>query len=160
MRSAATALESYGVDHNNYPPMADIWSGHVYGTYDAAFHSRLPSYLTTPIAYISSLFEDPFLQYDPGFAIGGYRYVYYCMKEHLTVSPTSIRWNALRHWEGDWTMYGVGPDRDAWNTYGYVASLVYINYDATNGTVSTGNIWRTQYHPEGLAKERNDMFDY
>jgi len=160
MRSATTALESYGVDNNGYPPMADANSGHQWGTYDAPFHSRLPSYLTTPIAYITKCFEDPFLEYHPGFAIAGYRYVYFNMKEHLTASPTSTRWNALLHWEGAWIMYGVGPDKDAWNTYGWVPSLVYINYDPTNGTVSTGNVFRTHYHSEGLARERDDMLVY
>ena len=159
MRSAATALEAYAVDHNGFPPMADVENGHVWGTYDEPlFHSRLPSYLTTPQAYITSLFEDPFLEWHPGFPIGGFRYVYFCMKEHLDAYPTAPRWLALHHWEGEWVLYGVGPDKDAWNTYGYGdASLVYINYDPTNGTVSTGNVWRTQNHSEGLAKERTDM---
>jgi len=160
MRSAATALESYGVDNNGFPPMADVGSGHVWAQYDAGFHSRLPSYLSTPIAYITSLFEDPFLDYHPGFDIAGYRYVYFNMKEQLDNSPSASRWLALHHWEGEWLMYGVGPDKDAWNTYGWIASLVYINYDPTNGTVSTGNVWRTQNHPEGLARERDDMYDY
>lgn len=57
-------------------------------------------------------------------------------------------------------MYGVGPDKDAWNTYGWIASLVYINYDPTNGTVSTGNVFRTQKHSEGLQKERTDILSW
>jgi len=152
MRSATTALESYAIDNNAYPPMSDYLSG--------VFHARLPSYLTTPIAYITKLFEDPFLEYHPGFPIAGYRYVYFNMKEQLEASPTSARWNALVHWEGAWIMYGVGPDKDAWNTYGWVATTVYINYDPTNGTVSTGNVFRTHYHSEGLVKERDDMLVY
>ena len=127
------------------------------GVYDATFHSRMPSFLTTPKAYITSLPLDPFLDYNPGFPIAGFRYVYYNMREHLAASPGSTRWNALKRYEGDWCMYGVGPDKDAWNTYGYVATMVYINYDPTNGTVSTGNIWRTQAHTSGLLKERDDM---
>ena len=157
VRSCATALEAYGVDYNSYPPMADVNSGHVWGAYDATFHSRMPSFLTTPKAYITSLPLDPFLDYNPGFPIAGFRYVYYNMREHLAASPSSTRWKALKRYEGDWCMYGVGPDKDAWNTYGYVATMVYINYDPTNGTVSTGNVWRTQAHTTGLLKERDDM---
>jgi len=157
MRSCATALESYSVDHNGYPPMADVGSAHRWGNYDADFHSRLPSYLTTPQPYMTTLPNDPFLDYHPGFPIAGYRYVYYNMREHLAAMPTSTWWQALRRLEGDWCMYGVGPDKDAWNTYGYVATLVYINYDPTNGTVSTGNIWRTHNHTTGLIRERGDI---
>ncbi len=158
MRSCVTALESYATDHNAYPPMADVGSGHVWATYDADFHSRMPSYLTTPEAYMTKLPHDPFLEYHPGFPIAGFRYVYFNMREHLAASPTSSRWNALKHWEGDWLTYGVGPDKDAWNTMGYGdPQYVYINYDPTNGTVSIGNIWRTQNHVDHLARERNDM---
>ena len=62
MRSLATALESYRIDSTNYPPMFDTgWLNAVWPT-DASppFHSRIPNYLTTPIAYITSLPHDPF----------------------------------------------------------------------------------------------------
>lgn len=55
MRSLVTALESYAVDNNKYPPPADtaLANGNqAWGTY---FHSRIPNYLTTPVAYVTSL---------------------------------------------------------------------------------------------------------
>jgi hypothetical protein len=109
---------------------------------------------------VTTLFQDPFLEYHPGFPIGGLRYVYFNMREHLAASPSSLTWRGLQNYEGAWIMYGVGPDKDAWNTYGWIASLVYINYDPTNGTVSTGNVFRTQKHSEGLQKERTDILSW
>src|SRR6185369_7298500 len=51
LRNTATALESYYVDHNRYPP--DVQNG-LY-----AFIDRL-KHLTTPVAYVTSVPEDPF----------------------------------------------------------------------------------------------------
>ena len=50
MRTAATALEAYAVDANNYPPNDGVYN-------------VLPVQVTTPVAYItSSLLVDPFGQ--------------------------------------------------------------------------------------------------
>ncbi|HPB29979.1 MAG TPA: hypothetical protein PLB62_00830 [Candidatus Sumerlaeota bacterium] len=45
-------------------------------------------------------------------------------------------------------MYGYGPDKDPFNSIGGVSQGVYINYDPTNGTISPGNIFRTQRTPD------------
>src|SRR5205823_5085112 len=94
MRSTATALESYRVDGNKYPPQADYpYLGLIgpSGTFTPQFHSRIPSWITTPIAYITSIGEDVFIPkknpppLDPAvYGQGtGYRYTYFNYYEYL-----------------------------------------------------------------------------
>lgn len=62
MRTIATALESYAVDNNDYPPNAGVPTDGALATL-AAPGSTLgftPPQITTPIAYLTSLPEDPF----------------------------------------------------------------------------------------------------
>jgi len=76
MRSLTNALEFFYIDHNTYPPMCserelrrqyrDSWDKPELGTIDIA-HLQVGSvndgrriYLTTPIAYMSSIPHDPF----------------------------------------------------------------------------------------------------
>ena len=69
MRSMSVALESYAIDYNRYPYGRSIWIGE-YGGLSTIVDgttgwSPEPSFrclmlITTPIAYISSLPEDPF----------------------------------------------------------------------------------------------------
>src|SRR5438067_8339679 len=53
LRTVATALEAYNVDTNKYPP--DFGYGAIY----SSFLPRL-AHLTSPVAYITSVPEDPF----------------------------------------------------------------------------------------------------
>ena len=152
MRSVANALESYVVDHNKYPPMSDknenstwsLWQDVGTGGDD---HARTPSYLTTPQAYITSLPYDPFI---PDSTISGdqwqkelgKRFAYFNYQQFKDVN---VYYSPTRHADaGDWLMYGYGPDKDPFND----GMGVYINYDPTNGTVSFGNIFRTQRTPD------------
>src|SRR5690606_17953273 len=60
MRSIATALESYRLDNNIYPP---------YFNENGVARNPLPARLaplTTPIAYMSSIPQDPFVYGPPG----------------------------------------------------------------------------------------------
>ena len=65
---------------------------------------------------------------------------------HWTLQPYS------RH-AGRWLIYSWGPDRDS-NQGGTLLGVdgVYTNYDPTNGTVSIGNIIRTQRDQEKYDK--------
>lgn len=148
MRSIATALESYGVDNNGYPPPWDY--GHPSGTWgtltEPPFHSRVPSHLTTPVAYMTSIPHDPFCSYEQFLSWApkevSERFVYYNYKYFFDRPGGGS--DALRHrYEdaGEWLFYSPGPDRDWFNK---PANTVYLNYDPTNGTVSLGNIFRTQ----------------
>jgi general secretion pathway protein G len=156
MRSVANAIESYIVDNNKYPPMSDknqnstwdLWQDVGAGGDD---HARTPSYLTTPIAYITSLPYDPFIA---GSTLSGSdwiielgkRYAYF---NYQQFKETDTYYSPTRHADaGDWLMYGYGPDKDPTND----GNGVYINYDPTNGTVSFGNIFRTQRSSDKYIK--------
>jgi hypothetical protein len=57
---------------------------------------------------------------------------------------------------GDWLIYSPGPDADEFNRLPPQGPLppatrVYIDYDPTNGTVSQGNVFRTQKSGERLG---------
>ncbi len=150
LRTTATAIEAYIVDNNHAAPMSDrgpkstwsVWQDIGAGGDD---HSRIPSYLTTPIAYITSIPNDPFIPSSTltgaDYIISiGKRYVYYNWEQFLDAYPTSQSYKDRGADCGAWLLYGYGPDKDPFNLQG----AVYINYDPTNGTVSPGNVFRTQ----------------
>lgn len=160
MRSCATALESYAVDNNKYPPPWDYIPNRtaVYGSTSpqfptGPFHSRMSGYLTTPIAYMTSLPDDPFRQTGAeslgALAPVGKRHIYYNIDYFYisTVSPPPAS-NLITNAEklaGKWLFYSVGPDRTEWNAAtGTTSQKVYRDYDSTNGTISYGNVFRTQ----------------
>ncbi len=155
MRSLVTALESYCVDHNKYPPPADTalnppganaWDQNDW------FHSRIPNYLTTPVAYVTALYFDPFVTAATTFSSTRYpvatrvgeRYVYY-ETEGMVQNLGDFWGGTLVPWLGKWAMYGYGPDRTPF--HGSKATL--LPYDPTNGTVSPGNIVRCQKNVDG-----------
>jgi prepilin-type N-terminal cleavage/methylation domain-containing protein len=152
MRSLVTALEAYGVDNRTYPPAGDrdvCDNNPVSGT---AFHSRIPTFITTPIAYITSIPIDPFVSSNTTFSSTCYpeatqvgkRYVYYQSKLH--VEAWGDVWNGLEDWVGAWLFYGYGPDKTPF--HGSAATL--LPYDPTNGTVSAGNVIRCQNSTDSI----------
>lgn len=123
MASLATALESYRVDGNQYPPNEN--------------DDSVTVLLTTPIAYITSLPADPFRSNAPTERTR--RYGYHNVKENVDAQRQGWPATDLQRY-GDWRFYSHGPRQEY---------LPYIPYDPTNGTVSEGNILRTQRSPEG-----------
>ena len=136
MRNLATALESYFVDSNSYPQP------------ELPFYSNVPNNLSTPISYItnSKSFRDPFSINATNPILQ--RYGYICADWRPPLVPT-----ARDYWgfmtltnqvnAGKWRMDGYGP---------FQAAPSYPNtpsYDPTNGTVSNGQIYRSQGDPEG-----------
>lgn len=159
MRTVVTGLEIYKLDNNQYPMMNDVGNGIIPPPTYALFqdisaggddHARVPSWITTPIAYLSSLPFDPFIVQTPILGTNqrqidvGKRYVYFNFDQFLTLNATSFQPRIDD--AGNWLIYGLGSDRDA-NNLGAVGG-VYVNYDSTNGTISSGNIFRTQKNPE------------
>lgn len=152
MRSAVTGIEGYAVDNNKYPPMGDR-SPAITDPNKTQAHVRLPSYLTTPVAYITSLFNDPFVEKvsDPDAPVPAIyppdvskRYVYYECVSNQAAYPTT--WGGvLPQWLGAWMLYGYGPDKKAFQG----ANATLMPYDTTNGTVSAGNIVRCQKNVDG-----------
>ena len=155
MNSAAMALELYRVDSTQYPPMgeANTWLWKPLTGNWAQFHSRLPSLLSTPIEYVNRIDHDVFKDV----AIFGKdvqwmqelqkRYVYFNYPQY---KDDGNYYSSVRHRDaGDWLIYSWGPDKDNFN--GGVG--VYVNYDPTNGTVSFGNIFRTQRNASGYYRK-------
>ena len=155
MRSAATALESYAVDNRHYPPMSDAFTGATYNPFDETSgtapkdHFRLPSRLTTPMAYITSLYTDPFKANLAGGIIEPifHRDEYYNVEQLMDTGSTS--WANVHHYTGEWLILSYGPDK------ALVSSGLMFNlelnppYDPTNGTISGGNIFRAQSSSSG-----------
>jgi type II secretion system protein G len=126
MRSVAVGVEQYAVDNNRYPP-----NQNVSGTY------VLPVRLTTPLAYMTSLPQDPFRNNIQDQQL--LRYDYHNVKENVQAGLSGWPPNDLIRY-GDWRLASYGPSR---------IYLPWMPYDPTNGTVSAGNVLRTQRSPEG-----------
>jgi len=159
LRTLATALESYGVDSNHYPPND--------GTFNV-----IPLQLTTPVAYLTSArLLDPFSEreLDP---VYGERVRYYTYAKIVNraemiqdtvaghpppveaVDMAGLNPGALQKY-GKWRTVSNGPDR-VYKDPSFASSDPVllgsdILYDPTNGTVSWGNLLRTQKSPEGTA---------
>ncbi len=170
IRSAATALEAYRIDYNSYPFDGYEWmSGSGTYTYNYWF---LPPELSTPVAYITTVkLVDPFRQEMTSathWQLGDVRYV----NTASTWSPafdaiqnmtglSSFYDEVLQEW-GGWYLDSAGPDMfygptgpstlfpgaSAWpGVSGYPACPQ--PYDATNGTISWGDILRSQVATNG-----------
>jgi len=172
MRSLATALESYAVDNQKYPPPWDLnyaQNPRDWGTFaeipSGPFHSRAPGYLTTPIAYITSLPSDPFRERNALVVASNLepvknRHIYFNFDYMFAASggafaPPAVN-NFTEAWKyaGAWFFYSVGPDNDEFNTppgASLSGRRVYRDYDPTNGTISLGNIFRTQNNGDRLG---------
>jgi hypothetical protein len=140
LRDVAMALESYSIDHNLYPPAVDVQGNIVPFPHDGTGASAgyLPWLLTTPTPYTSSLPWDVFKRKtDP---------------ERLYRYAT----NGL----SCWIMTSRGPDKDddvsieefpdpvqgnceRERFMGHFGIGKAIEYDLTNGVVSSGDIVRT-----------------
>ena len=151
LRSLATGLESYFTDHNAYV------TG--YGHYVEPMHIYGLFLLSTPIAYLTQpMLRDPFWALTGSGSSGAWRslYIYRGHKndfeEDSGASPGKVV---------GWCMWSRGPDRssgigkydpgDSKTSFFYIDGLIKTNdvdgmidsvYDATNGTVSNGNIYR------------------
>lgn len=158
LRSCAVALEAYFVDNNAYPLMTVPGFG---GGPAPLQGSELkwwyvPNALSTPIAYISS--SALWCPFGGNWDKAGdfpdliWRRFGYENIEELVEKAND--WPVLQRryppeapqWSGLWRLECVGPDK-LWNPS--------VRYDPTNGTVSGGDIIRTQRDPTGNANERD-----
>jgi len=164
MRSIATAVESYAVDHNKPPVRQSNWSipnpPRFYPPPDTkVFDPAIPDaavgmkMLTSPIAYITSLPSDVFnmpmrnrpepgitdgLDYwDPGQTDS---FVSFCISPVQPVQQGRGR---------GYLLLSVGPDQhlglapvNEWPHSGPTTNTYLWFYDPTNGTVSSGNVFR------------------
>ncbi len=139
LRTVATALESYSADNNGHYP-ADRPRGDLDGFLAA------PA-LTSPVAYLASLggVIDPFrrdLDLVPADADEAYRYWNLAGRARESDPIPAAVANGIET-EGSWVVSSAGPDRvDQYPTSG---DHLYetVLYDATNGTVTRGDIVRS-----------------
>lgn len=115
MRSLALGLEAYHLDYNDYPlsanppswqPPTQTWR------------------LTTPVAYLTAVPHDPFVNRPAAMLLGGPfglfgDYIHYVDQGVL---------------DQYWLLFSYGPDGDM--------EFQQLHYDPTNGTLSDGDIYR------------------
>ena len=150
MRSLATAMEAYAVDNNGRYPF-DIDS--------RGFPWYITDVLSTPVAYISggSILQDPFRTQVVQVAARRFRFVNYIANNPSTglwdasplpgtfttrwfTGPTQAQHDTGIELFGQWKLSSAGPDKSA--------NAVFIEgdlaYDPTNGTISPGDVLRSQ----------------
>lgn len=133
MQALSTALEMYFLDNNHYP----YWIQP-----DGSSVNPLPRRfypLTTPIAYMTAVPQDPFIYGPPGARIDENQDAAYTTYDYVE-SRGSIKYAGVTLLPpsrrcAEWRISSTGPDGT--NTYGSVYS-----YDASNGLRSFGDIVR------------------
>jgi len=131
-RSMATGIESYFVDYQSYPPGEPLSQ---FTLNPKALEKAngpnllVPHALTTPIAYITTYFSDP---YSPGKNLP---YAYYTHGK-------------------SWILFSPGPDLDydisrpeeVFTSEEDQPStrVILLAYDPTNGIESSGDVWRVK----------------
>jgi prepilin-type N-terminal cleavage/methylation domain-containing protein len=164
MRSLATAIEAYAVDNKSHPsskvPRHMVQVGTSAYSGRSVFNPGVTSavsprfiWLTSPVAYISSVFTDPFVimgkvKNPGGIADPQYDCYDYIMAKDFWNPPTEQRGSGITS-GAMWRLCSAGPD--GMICYGGgTRSQVNANpewkkgvdYDPTNGTVSPGDIVR------------------
>jgi prepilin-type N-terminal cleavage/methylation domain-containing protein len=162
MRSLATAIEAYRTDTNHYPPPYGV----AVGGRDSL------SVLSTPVAYISSAkLLDPFASQNP--AINRVALTYEAMNAQNQIieapplpphsvgpsdpagRPTVWWWVASRGPNQRFDGFGVAPNPSIQQAIveadANPGAWLGMVYDATNGTISRGNIYRAGGAVTGLA---------
>ena len=163
MRSISVAMESYAVDNNRYAIPADALGQMIpnpkLATTVSPFETKTPILLTTPIAYMSSIPIDPFVDARKSVEPPNYHCITRGYIDIRQEFGSSVNWNlywflffqetigkpapsSLAYW-----FQSFGPDKihDA-NVPHVGPSLgphVHGNgaiYDPTNGTISSGDI--------------------
>ncbi len=165
MRTMTTGLESYAVDANKYPSYH--YAPHNGGTIGGggapgigffiggaftALGATTPDFyadpfngsnqLTTPISYLTSIPTDVFYVSIAGEAPEAKQFLYVNWQQFVAYGGGTSVFQTY----GQWRMTSGGPDLSRGNTGDAFTTL----YDATNGTVSTGQIHRTSLSTEGI----------
>jgi prepilin-type N-terminal cleavage/methylation domain-containing protein len=161
IRTQTTALEAYFVDWNNYTRDSDS-SLDLQGGAGLPWDKRAngANQLTTPISYITSLLQDPFAVGQTvqvaggvaqGYRIGSGTWSYepgFLPSADIQASHTVFQANGRA---AAFVTLSPGPDKRR-ERIGYkcfpfrstdgAEQAVYLDYDPTNGTISTGDIYR------------------
>ncbi len=163
LRTFATAIEAYAVDFNTPPRehTSGYYSGDAVippGTSTGGIMARV---ISTPVAYITNAWpKDPFVEQRSAIAFDEQVYSYHNQKIRANDPNWTIFGSTAaqpvtksRHLDfyGAWRIGSIGPGRDYFNRevgartgsrpFELSENLIY---DASNGTISSGNIWRSQ----------------
>ena len=140
LRTIATGLEAYAADHNHYP--TDALPPFPYVIPYQGF-----CMLTTPVSYLTETFSDVF-NTGRRDGISGLRFPkeqFDCRYEMGTGG-----WDDLNSTPEMWALVSYGPDRD--DDTDVISRFPYTHaacpYDATNGSLSNGDIYRLGPNPE------------
>ena len=150
LRTTATALESSFTDNNKYPLCTDT----PFGTFPLAEQWKVwPGALTTPVKFVSS--EETLIDVfraSHNFKTKLANTIMYLPSEFYTQKynysdPSVYRLQLNRY--GYWTIRSAGPDTWYQNYFGMkgdydAGGWGQASYDPTNGTVSGGDIYRSQ----------------
>jgi hypothetical protein len=170
LRTIATALESYRVDHDKLP-----YDG--YNSVSPGYNYwYLPLNLSTPVAYLTRVDpRDPFRPPPTGpahYQWQSYRYT----NIHSTYGTDYADWTGRyfpsQYYDdqlfeyGGYRLTGAGPDGtygpQGWPglstqpPYNYPASALQIPYDPTNGVASQGDFLRSERSPSGYLNTASD----
>lgn len=140
MKATVTGVELYYVDNNTFPFPADPFGGPISVPYNVPwFETKVPPSITTPIAYLTGRFADP---YHPKEAIEEDPVYHLMVRNYAILQNAEVRFNAYVKIFGapeagtQYVLLGHGADGDH---DGPDTSDPQI-YDASNGTVSNGDI--------------------
>jgi prepilin-type N-terminal cleavage/methylation domain-containing protein len=168
MRAMATAVESYAVDANKYPfyhnaldPGFPSYNRTAPGSLAAErFEFRLPDRITTPVAYVTSLLNDPFPNLDTAEVTERTQHPFHYSNDqdysaNPGATPGSIDQYPVRflftqanapgmpagQYSNNsvvWYLMSHAPDTDHDSPDDGRPST---NYDPTNGTISNGDLY-------------------
>ncbi len=133
-QSIANSIQTYRLDQNRLPPMTDFGVGFR--------HYRLPSFLTTPVAYMSLLPVDDFQVDEDPFGIIDHtplfqRYRFHDIgqlvrdRDNVDIPATDVDVEVF----GEWRIISVGPDQEYQG---------YTRYHSSNGIISRGDIYLSE----------------
>lgn len=170
MRTVATGLEAYHVDNSKYPPDFTATLAPPNGTNATrpdTFVGRL-SFITTPIAYLTSIPEDFFARslanstinksapYKEGGVVGGeiirpitYDYARFDLGTFDSSTSGIAIWELITSnvTNIQWALNSMGPDQDITQKR-FLGEAGLVIYDSSNGTISVGQIIRSNVSPE------------
>lgn len=182
LRSLATAIEAYTIDNNKPPVDYNTGSGgdpkppnvttpgnisgipHP-GRADSTAPGGVRAGLTTPVSYILNCWiKDPFISptetfADIAFDEQVYTYNWFRPTNAVYMGRTPLSTyvnNKYMDFYGAYRVGSIGPDR-SW--YSGLSSTIGGSrvYDPTNGTISKGNIWRSQADSQVKSRPKADI---
>lgn len=173
MRTINTGIETYKIDHNVYPINGIFVNGRKADgqiNWPPSYNRHVldPVLVTTPIAYIGSeavtldafqaklLKNVPKSNYDE-WILG--RMIYYSYDNYASEATKRSTSGGAQIF-GPWRLTSAGPDQALYNgripPEGTIASRLiapkYRVYDASNGTISVGDIWRVPNGEEVITR--------